>query len=155
MVSTTLMVLAHDPELLDSSVATYETVVLPSAYDPAGGPWMDTTEVQMSLAVAAAGVTGAEALPVHSAVVGEGQVIEGGVVSRTVTEESQVLVLPHWSVAVNVVVVFPRAKPGGGPDTLTALQTSLPFAFPASTAALRLPVHSATIGAGHWIVGVL
>jgi len=57
-------------------------------------------ELQVSLGVAGGGVTGAEALPVHSAVTGAGQLIDGGVVSTTVMVDEQELVLLLPSVAV-------------------------------------------------------
>ena len=45
-----------------------------------------------------------------------GQVISGGVVSRTVTVKLQLLALPEPSVAVQVTVVMPRGRhePEGG-----------------------------------------
>ena len=46
--------------------------------------------------------------PVHSAVIGAGHVISGGVVSTTVTEELQELVFPEPSVALQSTVVDPR-----------------------------------------------
>src|SRR5437899_2487043 len=59
------------------------------------------TSPQPSVAVATP-VTFVVVMAGHSSTRFEGQIIEGGVVSRTVMVCTQLLVLPHWSVAIQV-----------------------------------------------------
>src|SRR5262245_39662106 len=66
------------------SVAAYVTVLVPSGYAPAPGSVTVAAE-QTSVAVASPGSTVALELPVHSAVEAAGQLMDGAVVSTTVT----------------------------------------------------------------------
>src|SRR5205823_6408751 len=110
----------------------------------------------LSPAEATPGATKADALSVHSATIGAGQPIEGGVVSTTVTEDWQDAPFPQASLAVNAVTVVPSGKaPSEGLVTATGLQTSPAVAAPGSTTACRFPVHSAITGAGQEMLGAV
>jgi len=75
------------------------TIVVPKGYEPAEG-LVIITGPAMSNAVAEPGATNADSLPVASAVMGAGHVMEGGVVSWTVIVVWQLTLLPPLSVAV-------------------------------------------------------
>ena len=80
----------------------------------------------------------------------------GGVVSWTVTVKPQELVLPLWSVAVQVSVVTPKGKvdPDGGTHaTVITDEHASETVGLKETAAPDGPVHSAVWLLGHVIVG--
>src|SRR2546425_6006754 len=112
VVSTTVSTALQELVLPDPSLAVYVTVVVPSGNEPAPGP-LTVTPGQLSLAVAAGGVTNALRLPVHSAVVAAGQVIVGAVVSTTVTVPVQLDDAPWLSVTTSVAVVGPSPNDVG------------------------------------------
>lgn len=99
VVSTTVMLLSQDDEWSDSSVATYVVVVVPNGYTPGLGPVTFVAE-QASVAVAAFGVTLAEAFPVHSTATFAGHMMLGGVVSSTTIFAVHDTEFPEPSVAV-------------------------------------------------------
>ena len=61
----------------------------------------------------------------------DGQVMRGGMVSRTVTVKLQELLLPRPSVAVQFTVVVPSGKrlPDGGLQTTVTLLSQMPVAL--------------------------
>jgi len=63
--------------------------------------------VQMSLAVAASGLTNADSFPEHSTAMVAGQLIDGGIVSTTTTWLTHELVLFEVSFAAYVTAVSP------------------------------------------------
>ena len=128
-------------------------MVEPIWYVPAAGP-TTVTPAQMSLAVARPGVTGAPAGLVHSAVIGAGQEMLGGVVSTTVTLEPQEFEFPELSVALQDTGVVPNGKlfPDAGQLVEAKPQLSDALALKVAVALLD-PVHSAVWGAGQVIVG--
>src|SRR2546422_138194 len=79
-------VIDEEQELVfpDWSVAVYVTVVVPSGSAAVPDGPATVTGPAMSNAAAEPGVTNADSLPVASAVIGPGHVIDGGVVSTTV-----------------------------------------------------------------------
>jgi len=110
----------------------------------------------MSLAVAWAGVTEADALPVHSTVIAAGQVIVGGVVSTTMTSLVHEAALFETSFAVYSTTVSPSGyKPAAGPCTVTGEQTSDANAAPGETNAAWFRVHSTVTGGGQAMVGLM
>ena len=84
--------------------------------------------------------------PVHSAVIGAGHVISGGVVSTIVTEELQELVLSDPSVALQVISVVSIGKvvePDGGVQLVVTGSEQLSVALALKEAvAPPGPVHS-------------
>ena len=89
--------------------------------------------------------------PVHSTVALSGQVIDGGVVSTTVIVCAQLVLCPHWSVAVQVrviVSVFPQ------PGTETSLL--LIVTVPQVSEPVAEPLAATLVSAGHssvWFAG--
>src|SRR5438128_298881 len=96
VVSTTVTLVWQLFVLPDSSVAVKVRVVVPSGYVAVPAGPVTVTGPPMSEAVAPATFTVASPFPVASAVIGAGHVIEGGVVSTTVTLVWHVL----WSPVV-------------------------------------------------------
>jgi hypothetical protein len=78
----------------------------------------------------------------------------GAVVSATVTLLAHELVFPEVSCALKLTVVVPRGYVAApGLVTVVGEQTSLAVAFPGSTYAASIPVHSAVTGAGQVMLG--
>src|SRR5436305_1637707 len=103
-------------------------------------------------------VAAAPGAPVASAVMSAGTVSAGGVVSRTVTLNDLVPVLPALSVLLTVTLVAPRAKTE--PLAWSGLVASLPSTASAAevakvTAAPLGPVASATMSAGTVMLGAV
>jgi len=155
VVSTTVTLVVHAFTLPLWSIAVKPIAVVPVGYVlvPAGPTTV--ADVQTSLAVALATFTGALWLPVHSAVVGAGHVIDGLVVSTTVSLVAQPATFPLWSLAWNEIVVVPSGYVfvPAGPVTVVGVQMSLEVALATLIWALPFPVHSAVWPAGQAIVG--
>jgi hypothetical protein len=110
VVSATATVKEHVEVFPPPSVAVQVTVVAPSGnVEPDAGTQATVAEPQSSVAVGVWKATTAEH-PAALAVTFSGQVIDGAVASRTVTENEQEAVLLAASVAVQVTVVVPTAK---------------------------------------------
>lgn len=139
------------PEL---SVALQDTSVDPiENVEPEVGQLVDEGP-QRSEAVALKD-TLAPLAPVHSAVIGAGHVISGGVVSTTVTEELQELVFPEPSVASQSTVDDPseNVEPEVGLHVVPATeQLSVAVGLKEAVAPLE-PVHSRTRGDGQLMEG--
>src|SRR5262245_2589415 len=107
---------------------------------------------QLSVAVTAAGF-GAGTVSPHRSRTGPGQVMRGGVVSRTMTRKVQRLVFPAASVAVQTTVFVPSGKIvplGGTHTTITPGQLSIAVTLNVTGVPL---VHSITRFVGQLIVG--
>src|SRR5205809_6743415 len=92
-------------------VPTEKLLPLGGMHTGAGAP-----PSQRSAAVAAGYATIACPLPVHSAVIDGGQLIAGGVVSRTITLNEQLAAFPEKSATAQLTGVLPTVKllPEGG-----------------------------------------
>jgi len=103
VVSRTVMVCTQRLLLPQASVAVQvrEIILLPPQVLVTLSLYMTVTELQVSWAVATP-VALVLVSAGHSNVRFAGHVIVGGVVSRTVMVWTQLLLLPHWSVAVQV-----------------------------------------------------
>ena len=116
VVSTTVTVKVHVLVLggVAWSLAVHVTVVAPSGkVVPESGAQLTVgAGSHASDAVGVANVATAPAALVHSAVIAAGQVIDGAVVSLTVTVNEQVRVFGAvaWSLAVHVTVVVPMGN---------------------------------------------
>jgi hypothetical protein len=114
--SNVLTVKLHVAVLPDVSVAVQVTVVTPTLkHPPDGGTHATVTPGQLSLATGFGNVTVVQPDPEHTfwsviAVTFEGQVIEGGCVSLTVTVNVQLAVLADESDTLQVTVVVPFGK---------------------------------------------
>jgi len=114
VVSTTVIVWTQVETLPHSSVAVQVRVMVSVLPQPGSDVSLCViaTVPQVSVAVAWPVALG-EVSAGHSRVTSGGQVIIGGVVSTTVMVWTQVEVLPHWSVAVQVrMMVFVLPQPG-------------------------------------------
>ena len=116
---------------------------------------MIVTEPQVSLPEAVPVLPGAGMVG-HSSVTAAGQVIDGGVVSRTVIVCAQVLLFRHESVAFHVRVIVPVYPHAGANVSLSVMvtvpQVSLPVAVPLAPEVVS-PVHSTVLSAGQVIEG--
>lgn len=123
--STTVTVKVHAELLLAGSVAVQVTRVgfwLRLKVDPLAGTQTTVATAQLSLAVGAAQVAGAEQEPgLALSVTLAGQVMEGGCVSVTVTVKLQLPTLPAPSVAEQLTGCVPTVKE----DPLAGLQVAL------------------------------
>src|SRR5262245_58663433 len=117
VVSATVILKLFDAEFAWASVAVHVTDVVPSGnVDPLGGAQFGATVPSRISMADAVKLTGAPEALVASTVMFAGTVTVGGVVSRTVTVNVLVPVLPWLSVAlqVTVVVVAAKTEPLGG-----------------------------------------
>jgi hypothetical protein len=137
------------------SVAVPVTVVFPDANVlPETG--LDTTDTPGQLSVAVTlKFTVAVQLPLADAVILEGQLMTGAVLSTTAIVNEQVLVLLFPSVAVPVTVVLPNANvlPDAGTDTTVTVPQLSPAVVLNVTTALQLPDAVVVIFDGQLITG--
>ena len=111
VVSRTVTVNDAVPVLPWASVALHVTVVIPRGNrDPEDGAQEGESAPSNRSEAVDENVTTAPPGPVASTVMGEGTDKEGGVVSRTVTWNDPVAVLPARSVAEQLTVEVPRGK---------------------------------------------